>query len=1036
MDNFDYALVKNPECFKINVIPAHSDHIAGATPAEARAQESSFRVSLNGVWRFHYAKNYGQTVAGFEKNEYNSDGWDRIRVPAHIQLEGYDTPVYVNTQYPWDGHEDVLPPDLPEKFNPVASYIKYFELPAGWEWKPVFISFEGVESGFALWLNGAFVGYSEDTFSTSEFDLTPYVRPGVNKLAVQVFKWTASSWLEDQDFFRFSGIFRDVWLFTKPAVHLEDLRVRATLDDDYKDGRLELTMKLTAAGGSVAYTLEKDGTTVLTGIAPCLPPEEEPETAADGVQAPAEYVPAAVALVTATVEGPDRWSAEDPQLYDLTLEVRDEDGTPLEYVCEKVGFRRFEMKDGLMLINGRRIVFNGVNRHEFSCLNGRRVTEEEVRNDVILMKRHNINAVRTSHYPDACWLYRLCDEYGVYMIAETNLETHGLWNRYMRGQDPLEKLVPGDRQEYLGMLLDRANDNFAANKNHPAVLIWSVGNESFGGSVIMEMTNFLHRVDPDRLVHYESCVHDPRYPDITDMYSQMYTPAAGVEQYLKEHKEKPFILCEYTHSMGNSNGAMHKYTDLAKREMRYQGGFIWDYVDQTLLKKNRFGEEFMAYGGDHDERPTDYDFSANGILTAEHKPYGKIQEVKFNYQGLAAFVEGSAVRIVNYNLFTNSAAFDCLVTVEKEGCLLERKPLLTDVPAGEERTYALPVSRQTAPGEYAVTVSFRLREDTLWAERGYEVAFGQGTYRVEGKPATHKGLFFKVLPCSDNIGVSGDDFEIVFGGARGGLVSYRYAGVELIDTVPRVNFWRAMTQNDTGNRLGARYGIWKLASLYESHLPVEMTSFEEMYRYPIVDQGEDFISLTWRRCLPTRPETFCLVTYTVYPDGTVRVSMDCTPGEGLPPMPEFGMLFKMKADYDRVTWYGYGPEENYCDRCRGARLGVYKRQVKDMMEPYIVPQECGNRTGVRWAAVTDRRGRGLRFEAEEPMDFSALPYTPEQLEEAQHPYELPPVHRTVIRCSMKQMGIAGDDTWGARTHEEYLLPAGERLHFAFSFKGI
>ena len=708
MGAFDYQKVKDPRYFQEGRMEAHSDHPYYASAEDAEEKVCVFTESLNGLWKFHYARNYNSAIQGFETEEYNCRNWEDIRVPAHIQMEGYDVPQYANTQYPWEGHEEIQPGEIPENFNPVASYVKYFEVPEHMKGRRLFISFQGAESGLALWLNGHFVGYSEDTFTPSEFELTEYVKEGENKLAAQVFKWTSSSWCEDQDFYRFSGIYRDVYLYTVPDVHIRDLRIRAIPDETLTRGTLEIRTEAWGQGKALVC-LSKDGRTF----------EGEYDLDKGGL--------------TMEIENPALWSAEEPQLYDLTIQIYDQDGNLQEYIPERVGFRRFEIKDHVMTLNGKRIVFKGVNRHEFSSVSGRHVSEEELIKDLKTMKQNNINAIRTCHYPDASPLYRLCDEYGLYLIDETNLESHGSWDTVEETGD-ISGVVPCDRPEWLDMMLDRANSMYQRDKNHPAVLIWSCGNESFGGKDIFEMSQFFRREDPTRLVHYEGVFHDRRYNDTSDIESQMYTSVENIKKFLEKDRSKPFICCEYTHAMGNSCGAMYKYTDLTDTEPLYQGGFIWDYIDQTLYKKDRYGKEFQAYGGDFGERPTDYEFSANGIAHGgERNPSPKMQEVKFNYQNITVQVGAGEVKVINKNLFVNTNTFNCLVTVERDGKIIRRAGLETDVEPLSEKTYALPVPQETRPGEYAVTVAFLLKEDKVWAAAGHEVAFGQYVYSVQAE---------------------------------------------------------------------------------------------------------------------------------------------------------------------------------------------------------------------------------------------------------------------------------------------------------------
>ena len=1008
MKAFQYEKVKDPAWFQENRAAAHSDHRYYGSMEEMEQKQENFRYSLNGLWKFHYANNYHSTIPGFESMDYCCRSWDDIHVPAHIQMEGYDRPQYANVQYPWEGWEELEPGQIPTRFNPVASYVKYFEVPENMKGKRVFISFQGAESGIAVWLNGSYVGYSEDTFTPSEFELTPYLQEGENKLAAQVFKFTSSSWCEDQDFFRFSGIYRDVYLYAVPEVHVEDMRIRTLLDDTFTKADLEIVLKATAKG-SVKIALSKDGTVLMT---------EESALGSD-------------TRLVMKVDNPALWSAESPVLYDLLFQVFDNAGTLTEVIPYRVGFRRFEMKDNIMMLNGRRIVFKGVNRHEFSSVRGRHVSREELVKDIVTMKRNNINAIRTCHYPDGSDIYDLCDEYGLYMIAENNLESHGSRDSQAEKKEPdLNKVVPCDHPEWLGMMLDRVNSMYQRDKNHTAILIWSCGNESFGGKDIYEMSEFYRKEDPTRLVHYEGVFWDRRYNGSSDMESQMYPSVESIKAFLEKDRSKPFICCEYTHAMGNSCGAMHKYTDLTDTEPLYQGGFIWDYIDQSIYKKDRYGKEFLAYGGDFDDRPCDYNFSGNGIAYGgDRMPSPKMQEVKFNYQNITAVVEKDKVRVVNKNLFVNTDSFDCVVLVEKDGHLLREAGLETHVAPLSEEVYELPVSVQTLPGEYAVTVSFRLREDTLWAKRGHEVAFGQGVYEVPAPAALHRGKM-EIVKSMHNIGIHGDGFRILFSYLNGGLVSYVYGGVEMIKAIPKPNFWRAPTDNDCGNLMPMRYGQWKLASMYLNHKDPQGG-----YRIPKLEVLEDSAVITYTYYMPSIPSAECSLAYRVYGDGTVETTLSYDPVKELGDMPEFGVMFKFDADYDNVAWYGMGPEETYVDRCLGAKLGIYKNKVADNMAEYLVPQECGNKVGVRWASVTDRKGRGMLFTGDK-MEFSALPYTPHEIENAMHPFELPEVHYTVVRVSAKQMGVAGDDSWGSKTHPEYLLNTDGRMEFTFSFKGV
>ena len=590
-------------------------------------------------------------------------------------------------------------------------------------------------------------------------------------------------------------------------------------------------------------------------------------------------------------------------------------------------------------------------------------------------------------------------------------------------------------------MLDRVNSCYQRDKNHPAVLIWSVGNESYGGKVIFDMSEKFRALDPYRLVHYEGIFNDRRYEATSDMESQMYTSVENVKKFLAEHKEKPFIMCEYTHAMGNSCGAMHKYTDLTDTEPRYQGGFIWDYIDQSILKKDRYGKDFQAYGGDFLERPTDYNFSGNGICYGgDRDPSPKMQEVKFNYQNISILFEKEGkFTVVNKNLFANTDRFRCVAVLQKNGVVVKKQEIETAVPPLSTKDYEIPFAilraddkdqKKDTDAEYTLTVSFRLKEDMSWADAGHEVAFGQKIYKkIPAFHASEKPI--RVVHGKVNIGVKGEDFDCLFSMLSGGLVSYRYAGKEMIEKIPMPNFWRAPVDNDNGSMAPARYAQWKIASMYISHRNGGM--FDNVPTK--VEEKDNTVTVTYTYFMPTTPASKCQVAYTVFGDGTIETKLMYDPVEGLPDMPEFGMMFWFNADYDNLTWYGMGPDETYADRRHGAKLGIYSNKVADNMAKYLVPQECGNKVGVRYARLVDAKGRGMMFEGDE-LSFSALPYTPHELENAAHVYELPQVHHTIVRVALAQMGVGGDDSWGSLVHPEYHIDVTKPLEFTFRFKGI
>ncbi|MBR2566654.1 MAG: DUF4981 domain-containing protein [Paenibacillus sp.] len=1000
--------------FEVNRLQAYSDHRYYQTMEEAVASaEMKLRYDLNGTWKFNYSIRPDCRPELFYTSEYSSEGWDDIEVPGHIQLQGYGQIQYVNTQYPWDGLNELRPPALPQDKNAVGSYIRTFHLPRGWEANPVYISFQGVESAFYVWLNGQFVGYGEDSFTPSDFDLTPYLQDGENKLAVEVYQRSTGSWLEDQDFWRFSGIFRDVYLYTVPAAHIRDVHVRTDLDASYTNGTLELDLKLegkAATGARIEAELrDKEGNVVKSF---------------DG-----NVTDNGLVQLRQEIGQVNLWSAEVPYLYRLYIRVYDAAGNLVEVVPQAVGFRKFEMIDKMMHINGKRIVFKGVNRHEFNPYRGRAITKEDMLWDVRTIKQNNMNAVRTSHYPNQSLWYELCDEYGLYVIDEMNLETHGSWQKL--GAVEPSWVIPGDKPEWHDIVMDRAVSMLERDKNHPSILIWSCGNESHGGEVIYKVSQYFKAADPTRMVHYEGVFHDRRFNDTSDMESRMYAKPADIEEFLNDNPTKPYISCEYMHAMGNSIGGMHKYTELEDKYPMYQGGFIWDYIDQAIYKKDRYGKEFLAYGGDFGDRPSDYSFCGDGIVHADRKVSAKMQEVKFLYQNIKLFPSRDGVRIVNQNLFADTSSLDLVYSLEREGHEVLRGTLDVNVPAESETVVELPLHAEAlASGEYAVNVAFVLKEATLWADKGDEVAFGQFIFTQEGSNtavAADQNLVsdVQVVEGDVNIGVRVGQTHALFSKQFGTLVSLKFSGRETIAIPPAPLFWRATTDNDKGTAMGFELGAWYAASLLPRCVEWKQEQKPDQYR----------IEFTYKLNISTDVQV--KVVYTVLADGSVHVHNTYKGTEGLPNLPIHALSFRTSPDYENVEWLALGPEENYSDRAFGARLCIHGRKVADTVAPYLVPQESGNRTGVRWAKLTDNAGRGFKIEASgAPVELNVSPYTAFELENAQHVYELPPVHYTVVTVAGKQMGVGGDDSWGAPVHAEYQIPSNGELSFEFTIRSL
>lgn len=974
----------DPQRFEENCLPPRSDHRWFASREEALAGESSLEQSLNGVWRLHWAPDLDSRPEGFEHPDFDVSDWDEIPVPAHLQLHGHGRPQYTNVAYPWDGHDDILPGQLPAA-NSVASQVRFLDAPElapGERWV---LRFDGVESAFGVWLNGQWIGYSTDSFTAAEFDVTAAMVPGRNRLAVQIFQFSSGSWLEDQDFFRFSGIFRDVTLLRLPATHLADLRVTTTVADNLDHAIVELTATLAGEGELRA---------VLDGVGELV----------DGM---------------IRVPEPRLWSAEDPHLYDLWIEVL-HDGAVVEVVRQRVGIRRFGLEDGLLRINGERVVFCGVNRHEFG-LRGRVMTRDEIAADLRLLKAHNVNAVRTSHYPNSTAFYELCDELGFYVIDEMNLETHGMWEAVRLGRLPSSDVIPGDRPEWREVTLFRAANMLARDVNHPCVVMWSCGNESYGGSTLLAVAQWFRSQD-SRPVHYEGVHWDPRWPETSDVTSRMYPPVEEIEAYLATHRDRPYVLCEYAHAMGNSFGAVHKYTELAWRDELFQGGFIWDFADQALPATAPDGTTYWAYGGDFGDRPHDADFSANGLCFADHTPKPLLAEAKQLYAPLHVAADESGFTVTNRWAFTHSGGLDCVLTLLVDGQSTRTERTHLDLAPGESRHVDWPFAPSRGEGEVVAEVSFRLREATAWAGPGHEVSFAQAVLR-EPSPRRGTPAAPRIVPGTLNVGVRGDDVELLFSKSHGGLVSWRLGERELLAGLPRPCFWHAPTSNERGWASPHHDGLWLLASRYALADGEPEVSLDEgvavvRYRYRLPEGGH------------------CVVEHRVEGDGHVTVHMNLDPDPTWSDPPEFGLLLPLDPALDRIRWYGDGPHESALDRRASARLGLWEQRVADQLTPYVRPQEAGGHTGVRWAEVTDGTV-GLRFEAEvgEEMEFSALPWTPYEIEEALHPWQLPPSARTVVRATWRRRGVGGDDSWRARTHPEYCLPRGP-LEFTFSLRAF
>ena len=910
--------LEDPRVFAVNRLDAHSDH-TWHTP------EGSLRQSLDGSWRFAYSPCPAARPADFWQADASLDGFGEIAVPGHIEMQGYGQIQYINTMYPWDGRHFLRPPQIPWDDTPVGSYVRTFTLDPALEGKRVCVSFQGVERAFYCWCNGHFVGYSEDSFTPADFDLTPFLQAGENRLCVEVYKNCSGSWLEDQDFFRFFGIFRPVYLYAKPALHIEDLWLRASLEPDNTTGVLAPRLRLSAADGAslegctLRCTVAAPGGAVLWDAPMPLREDGSGYVYGQPVRLP----------------GIRKWDHEDPALYTVTLTLRDAAGALQETVPYQTGFRRFGLREGVMELNGERIVFNGVNRHEWNPASGRAIGPEDMHRAIETFRRNHINAVRTCHYPDQTLWYELCDCNGIYMIDEANLESHGSWQK-MGAVEPSWN-VPGSLPEWRDCVVDRARSMFERDKNHTAILIWSCGNESYAGEDILAMSEFFRQNDPGRLVHYEGVFHCRAFDRISDMESRMYAKPEEIRAYLESGPAKPFILCEYMHDMGNSLGGMESYIRLLD-DPRYQGGFVWDYMDQALWQQGPRGRR-LGYGGDFGERPTDYAFSANGIVFADGTEKPAMQDLRYWYDTPA-----------------HRAAHD----------------------ARNARAAA----------------AFRL-------------------------PALRAGGPLAVIEGDVNLGVRGDRFALQFSYTEAGLSSLRLdGGPEWVWRAPRPALWRAPTENDRGCGFPVRSAAWMAADAYP-----------QAAGWQVEEASPQRVRIRYTFTFPTVPGASADLTYTVT-GSALRVDAAYHGVPGAPELPVFGVRMSTLHPAARVCWTGLSGE-TYPDRYKGAQFGRWSEEPH--IPAYLVPQDCGVHMGTRTltleqqdAACRTTAALTLRM-AEEPFAFSALPNTPQELENAAHRDELPCTGRTVLSVLGAVRGVGGIDSWGTDVEPACRL-SGEADH--------
>jgi beta-galactosidase len=991
--------------YGVNRLPPHAFFVPHATLAGAVSYErerSPWYESLNGVWRFTYVADPADRPVGFWRDGYGLSGWDSIPVPGNWEALGFGIPIYTNYDYLFTPN----PPYIPHHDNPVGSYRRSFTVPDAWRGRRVILHFGSLKSAGWVWVNGREAGFAKGSKTPAEFDVSDLLRPGENTVSVQLYRFSDGSYLEDQDYWKISGIERDVFLYAVPATHIQDYWVHPDLDSTLQRGTLKVDVTLSHAGPGrsaaarlAALLLGPDGRRVLrTPLVARLGAGMENDT---------------TLTLSASVPTPARWTAETPTLYTVVLALLDARGDTAEVIAQRVGFRRIEVKGGLLLVNNVPITFRGVDRHEHDPVTGRYVTEASMRRDIELMKQAHVNAVRTSHYPDDPRWYDLADEYGLYLIDEANIESHGMH------YDPDTTL--GNKPAWQYAHLDRTRRMVERDKNHASVILWSLGNEA-GSGVNFEATSaWIHRRDPSRPVHYERA-GEARYVDVVSM---MYPSKQRMLRYLNTKPDRPLILCEYAHAMGNSEGNLQDDWDFFWSQPQLQGGFIWDWVDQGLAARTKDGRPYFAYGGDFGPpgTPSDGNFLFNGLVAPDRTPHPHYYEVKKVYQPVDTRIldPSGRIRVVNRYDFRDLGGLTLrwIITADADTLARGDGPDLAvaardsaDLPLG------LPSVHPPAGAEVFLEVEYVSRRDEPFLPAGTVIAWDQFPLAVEVAPVEAGAPLpdATLVQDSSRIVVTGPRFRLVFGRALGAMDSLVWDGTELLRTAPAPNFWRAPTDNDFGNRMPRRQRVWRTAGPDRHLLSI---SAKQGGRSRVTVETEELLHAGGAHLV---------TTWTVYGSGDVVMRQRFVPGDTtIAELPRLGMRFTMPAGFDSVTWFGRGPQETYWDRKTGAAVGLHDLAAADFYYPYERPQETGTRTDVRWMAITDAAGTGLLAVGAPLLEASAMNVLQDDLDEGQekvnrHAYMVPRRPFTEVRLDWHQMGVGGDDSWGALTHPEYRLP--------------
>jgi len=1007
---------ENPAIFRVNNEDPHVSLMPFADLPSANTfdrMNSTLYKSLNGIWKFRYLKNPSETPDDFYDPSFRDDSWDRIEVPGNWQLQGkYDPPVFTNIKHPFKAD----PPRVPHDYNPTGLYRTSFQIPDMWKGKQVFLHFAGIESAGTVYLNGHKVGYSEDSMTPAEYNITGFLKKGNNTLAIQVVNWSDGSYLEDQDFWRLSGIYRDVFLFAVPMQHIRDYQVITDLDHQYRDALLNLKIHLKNYASKASKNL---AVKVSLSIASEVVFEKRLNILPVGSGKETEMT------ISQKILNPLKWTAETPELYDLSLELYDLSGKLMEVICSKIGFREVEIRGGQLLFNGKPVEIKGTNRHEFDMYRGRALTRESMIRDIILMKRNNINAVRTCHYPDDPEWYSLCDEYGLYVMDEANIESHELWADL--------KYYIADDSSWKAAWIDRGLSMAHRDKNHPSVFCWSMGNETGWGDNFDAMYKAIKAIDPTRPIHYES--KTPAYANVLSRYdiiSTMYPALDNIVWLMVQDTTRPVIICEYAHSMGNSLGNFRKYWDLFYKYPRLQGGFNWDWVDQGLRTKDDHGREYWNIVNSIDGANAN-----DGLINPDRIPQPEIHEFKKVIQNIRAKdlnIQNGKLRILNLFFFRSLGDVELHWEVLRDGYMIQSGnfPDL-EIEPQDSAIISLPLDKSimVPEGEYFLDLSFRLKHESLYAEKGFEIAKEQLKIKSAEnsipEPVVASSETLKWVQ-KDKIDIFGKGISFSVDPETGALSSFLFRGMQMISEPLRPCFWRVPTDNDEGGGTSGFAHRWRQAGLYNFATTVRST------RISPLENGA--LSLEVLSILSFQAGTMNLVTrYSFYPEGRIDIEMDLALEDTFPPLPRVGMQFAMPFAYDRITWYGRGPFESYQDRKESAGVGLYSGSVEDQHFEYVMPQENGNKSDMRWIRILDDAETGIAIYAKPLMEVNVQDYSQQSLNAAKTLHSLFRGDQTYVNVDLKQMGLGGDDSWSPRVHEEYQL-RDMNFRFAFTLKAF